>query len=55
MSIYSDGEYYQPKSLTYSDAMRRIVRQYSCSRKEAHAIMQEFIARRHFKLKEDND
>ena len=52
--MIDEGIHYKPKSLTYADAMRRIVNQFHCSRKEAYGLMKELIGRRHFKLKEED-
>lgn len=52
--MIDEGTHYQPKALTYADAMRRIVNQFRCSRKEAYGLMKELIDRRHFKLKEED-
>lgn len=46
---------YNPKSMTYSEAMSRIVKQFRCSRKEAYELMNILIDYKNFKLEDDDN
>lgn len=46
------GDSYMPKKMPYGEAMSRIVRQYSCSRKEAFSLLKEFESRNFIKVEE---
>lgn len=42
-------------TLSFTEAMARVQKQFSCDRKEAYKLMNELIAREHFKLEEEKD